>query len=464
MTNVVLRNIVILATGAFIVGCSGNIPQAEKTYTAALSAKEEARLRSKGVFLSDAESRKLDEIERRKLAKAIDLRVLGSASQPQTPLAGFGFTAGTQNSFVIYRDGSLHVFTPVGEETQFEAVAGRLDRAFEDSGRIVAASPRGTMLVLEKSDLSQQTVLRPQTSTFHQVRLFDVATVPGTPYLAAAAEGRRLEIWDMTSGELVEAAEFETVQPRSLLQGCPMDEMVFGTNEGQVRQWSKGGGSKVLYSHDGPVLDVAEDTKHHLLISAAKDGTVIFYDREKGSIVKRIEFDAAVYKVHVSPDQRYAVVVPSLGKPYRIDLDSLDETSLALKSGNSITKGRFLHDGAWFIAQQGGNGLYIWDMRSGASIADIKREHSGGILDFAVSDRLGLLVLATPDNKISYWDMNKRGYVSSPIQVDEDILGVALNDRGDRAIAALANGQMLSWKVHDGVTKSLVLSKDDFSG
>lgn len=464
MTNVALRNFAILAAGAFFAGCSANIPQAEKTYTASLNAEEEAHLRNKGFFLTEAEARKLEEIERDRLKEAIDLKILGRSPETPSPVVGFGFAAETEDSFVINRDGSLRIFSPEGEETPFDAVAGRLDRAIVDSGRVIAASPRGTMLALDERNLAQQTVLRPQTSTFNQVHVYDFATVAETSFVAAAAEGGQLEFWDMASGNLVDTAKFESVQPRSLLEGCPMDEMVFGTNEGQVRRWNKKDGSTVFYSHDGPVLDIAEVPGRNLLISTAKDGTVVLYDRTANEIVKQIEFDTAVYQLHVSPDERYAVAVPALGEPYRIDLESFDGASLALSSGNTVTKGSFLRGGQWFIAQQGAEKIYIWDMRPAVAIEEIAREHNGGILDYAVSEKHDLLVIATPENKIDYWDLSKRRYAASPLQTEEDILGVALSDRGDRALAVLVNGRLVSWKVHNGVSKALVLNEDDFSG
>ncbi|UKV13867.1 hypothetical protein L6172_17700 [Thalassospiraceae bacterium SW-3-3] len=456
-----------VAGGLLLAGCSSTLPQSDKTFTGPLSAEREARMRENRLVLSDAEDKELDAIDRERLALALDLKVFGKASDDPRPVAGFGFASQSHGSYVIYRDGSGNLFSDTGTETSFESMVKRLEGVFPagpEAKHIIGTHPRGTMMVLDTGNPEKHIVLRPQTSTFNQVHVYDIATIADLPYIAMATEGGQLELWDMNSGDRIEVRELADVQPRRILDGSSLDRIVFGTNEGEVREWNKVGDSTTLYRHVGPVLDLQYVAARDILVSSAKDGTLIIYDRAAQAVLDEIEFETVAYRVHVSPDGTHVIAIPSLGIPYVINLETMEGFELSANSGADIVDGQFIGDGNLFIARQGADRLYIWDVRHGAAIAEIQPQLGGGLLDFAVSEETGLLMVATTGNTVEYWDLKSGSYISTPIKSEKEIAGISVSDDGKRALVALNNGQMVDWQIDRDISGAYVLNDDNLSG
>ncbi len=453
MTRTGISTLTAVATVLMLSGCASpgsSIPQAGKTYTGPLSAEAEAKLRAKGFGMSDAERDKLDQLDRKRLAAKFDFQRLG---QPvDSPFAGFGFVGPENMPFAVYRNGKAVTFTPKGTDTKLEQIAPRLSGvllAGKDKERIVGESPRGTMMSWNTADLSQQVVLRPQKSTFNLTNVYDVGTVKDSPYLAMAVEGGRVELWDLAAGEMVEFTENKVSQPRQVMDGSAYDDVIYGTNRGEIEEWKPSVDTTRLYSHAGPVLDIAsvDGDGHDLIVSSAKDGTVTIYDRKKGEVVHTLEFDTVVYNIVVSPDNRYAAIFQTFGSPYYIDFDAMESRRLYVGSGAHMTQGRFAKNGSLLLAREDNDMIRVWNTERNSLVAKISPEKGGNIVGYDVSDSLGLIAVATTKGNIEYWDLETGHYIRTALHTDTPLIGVEISPDGTEAVVAQADGQLARWHV-----------------
>ncbi|MEQ5778148.1 hypothetical protein J4E05_21670 [Thalassospira sp. NFXS8] len=451
MTRTGISTLTAVATVMMLSGCASpgsSIPQAGKTYTGPLSADAEAKLRAKGFGMSDAERDKLENIDRTRLAAQFDFQKLG---QPvESPFAGFGFVGAENMPYAVYRNGKAVTFTPEGTDTELEQVAPRLSGvvlAGEEHERIVGESPRGTMMSWNTKDLSQQVVLRPQNSTFGLTNVFDVGTIENSPYLAMAVEGGRVELWDLAAGEMVEFTENKVSQPRQIMDGSAYDDVIYGTNRGEIEEWKPAVDSTKLYAHAGPVLDIVSVGGRDLIVSSAKDGTVTIYDRKKGEIVHTLEFDTVVYNLVVAPNNRYAAIFQTFGSPYYIDFDAMESRRLYVGSGAHMTQGRFAKDGTLLLARENNDMIRVWSMERNSLVARISPEQGGNIVGFDVSDALSLIAVATTEGNVEYWNLDTGRYIRTAFHTDTPLIGVEISPDGTRAVVAQADGQLARWRV-----------------
>ncbi len=148
---------------------------------------------------------------------------------------------------------------------------------------------------------------------------------PDGKYLAAAGEGRDINIFDTESWELIKdidlpvegvmAVEFSP-DGKYLAAGCG-DYNIYLIN---TESWEV---EKVLKKHDYLISDIVflEDGKK--MISASWDGQAVLWDVERGEPVKILAAtDERIWKISVSPDERYIALGDWNGKVEILDTEN----------------------------------------------------------------------------------------------------------------------------------------------
>lgn len=390
----------------------------------------------------------------RAAARRMELAVLGTPAEA-TPI-GYGFIPGSGQSYVVFDNGTARLFSAGGGLTGLERFAPRLDHVFlagPGQRRIVGAAHRGTASSWNSANLSQQLILRPQETTFAQRRVLDMARVADAPVLAAATEGRRLELWSLVSGNLSRASEMpDGIAPRTIMPDSPRGGIVFGTETGDVRVWSGRRQTRLLHRHSARVLSLSR-LGSRAILSTGQDGRAALYDRQTGQVSAAVGFDRAVYEAIVAPGGRLAMVLPTLGLPVLFDAAIAATVALTGPSGARYAAGRFSQDGRFFGARHIDGVVTLWDLSRGtgrslrllAPGAASPAEGSSPALGFAFAAAQGLALVAD-DHAVQLFDLETRRPLGTALTSEVPIAGLEATAEGDRVLVCLSDGRLLRFR------------------
>lgn len=464
-----------------LAGCSQTeIPQQERRYGLGTSLQERIMIaRAEGYnTLSRGEFDRLARAKNRRNAQYAGLEWLGQTSGK--PFAGYGFVGHGATAYAIYRDGTGMLFPHKKTGVRLEKLAPRLSRTFVAGPRrnyILGQSHRGTLASWNAVNRSQQNVLRPQQETFHQAWALDVAPLADSAMVAVAADGQRMEMWSLISGNIVRRLQLpDHIQPRTIMPDGTRGNVIFGTQNGEVRQWRGGRKTVPLYSHRGPVLAIRK-VSEHVVASVGRGGQMIVFDHQQGIILHTASFPYAVYDLHAAPDGSSVTAIPAKGAPIVFDLYKGKARKLKASATNRFQKGAYARHGALFIARELNGRLIVWDVKSGrrkaalrpagripakravlaaSSHGEVKENKirarkyaNNDVVDYAVSDERNMLVVAS-DGQISCYSLKTLSQTSVPLITDELVVGIDLSTSGRHLLVALANGTLV--RMHAGPT------------
>lgn len=433
-----------LGLGLLLSACGSPIPQADLTFS---RAPTEAELDARsGGFVDRTTQRLLDKHAQQELIKDLNLTIHNP--KPEGALVDVGFFPGRTDGYAVFRDGTAVHLTDAGRMVALDNLTPRIDRvivAGPSRRRIIGLNPRGTNAAWNTANLTQQLVLRPQDTTFAQRQVFDSEPIEGA-YLATATEGGRLELWSLISGNLVHASNLNGIQPRSIAPSSPRGSVVFGTDAGEVRVWDGSGNTRLLYAHSGPVLNIQLLPRHGLIISASKDGTVKVFNRYHGTIVAETVFSRAVYALEISPYEKYVLIIPANGVPRLIDLDTMAVERLRGHPGGITTDFQFMGDGRG-VSQQGAREVLTWNVDLALPMGAIPVQFGDQITDFAIAATQNLVVMATSDDVLQYYDLVTKEIIRTALKLSTPIASVAVSDNGEWALVALSDGRVIRMQV-----------------
>lgn len=433
---------------AALAACAGDFPQQDLE---ALASAQERRANGE-------QSRELREYEEQRIIRAATgFAILGEKTKVTQVANGWLGRSGA--SYQVFGDGTAQLFQPNGEPTELDDFETRLDGGFlagADQNRIIGTAQRGTLVSWNASNLSQQVILRPQSSTFGQTRVLDAADVAGRPSLAMAVEGRRLELWSLVSGNLIRSGQMpEGIAPRVIMPDSSEGAIVFGTQTGDVRIWSSGNASQLLYKHDGPVLSIISLGKGRIA-SSSKDGSVQVWSTTRGDAIGHLQFDTAVYDIAYSPQSDTISATPALGDIGVISLANGQSAILKTLGQNRFSRGEFDADGRAFVARTANGKLFHWtiptrnesptvfDSRSAMGLDKIIG-HSNYV-DFAVASALGNgMIAASTDQTVELLDarLARTGHKGQILRSDVTISGIEIAADSQTLLVALEDGRML---------------------
>ncbi|TQM89963.1 WD40 repeat domain-containing protein [Roseinatronobacter monicus] len=441
----VLAGIAIAAAG-----CGRDIPQERHSYVREATAVEIAALRERQDPLNRSQRQRLEQGEQTEIRRALRFAELVSSSD--TAFAGVGFVPGGEMGYAIARDGAGGLFPSTQATLPLEAIATRLDRVIAAGPRghtLVGVTNAGTLMAWNTENTSQQVVLRPQQSTFSQIRTFDVQALSGTHRIATAVEGGRLEIWDLRSGDRVDMTRLTDEQPRLIARGSRPGQVIFGTNTGEVRVWRGGSGFGLLFATNGPILDLEIDPTGRFVLAAAKDGTVHLRRCCTSGAQQVAAFPFAAREVLFSPDGSQALALPARGAPLLIDTATGEALRLAVATRLRGHDPQFLGAHGGFAMRLGTNGLGIWTLPDRLAPAQfLPRSAPGhGVVAHAISVKHDLVILGTGSNRVEYWSLSRRVYLSDAVHSDAGISEIHVDPSGKRVMVAFADRRVIAFDI-----------------
>lgn len=419
--------------GLVLAGCEGKLPQAEREFS---GNPEDAR------NITRAQGR---EIDRELQARAQNLQTHDSGAD--ATLIQAGFFDGRQDGYAVWRDGTVGYINSAGGLQILDKLPTRLDEVLIAGRRIVGLHANGTMGAWNTANLSQQVVIRPQEATFNQTRVYDVAATP-TGRLVMAAEGERLEHWSLASGNRLSSGQLRNVQPRAVAPNSNRRSIVYGALSGEIRQSSGRGPGRVICKHDGPVLAVRWLAERNLVLSSAKDGSVLLCNMGSSLVVWRHDFRRPAYNIVVSETGNHAAITPAFGRPVMLDLNTVEGKSLAANSALSTTRFAFAPEGN-AISQHGVSELRLWRTDLATPRGKIALDARGQATGFAINAPQNRVAVLRDDTHVSWFDLARRRNIGLALFSDTEIASLSISDDGERMLLVLIDGRVLTLDTPD---------------
>jgi WD40 repeat protein len=142
----------------------------------------------------------------------------------------------------------------------------------------------------------------------HENTVDSVAVARDGSVVASTGWDRTLRLWSLPSGEPLQTLRYGAAA-LGPLAFVPDARMVYtGTGDGKILVWSLDSADRSARTgeahpeHDTPVTAVCA-TRDQLL-SASRDGTILFWDRRSARLVRRLDFEGSVSALAVTPDGR----------------------------------------------------------------------------------------------------------------------------------------------------------------
>lgn len=446
-----------------LTGCGRDIPQERHSHVREATAAEIAELRERQNSLSRSERQRLEEGEQAKIRRVLRFAELVSSSD--AAFAGIGFVQGEDIGYAIARDGAGGLFPRTQATLPLEAIAPRLDKVIAAGPRgrtLVGVTNAGTLMSWNTENTSQQVVLRPQQSTFSQIRTFDVQALSGTHRIVAAVEGRRLEVWDLRSGNRVSMRRLANEQPRRIARGSRPGRVIFGTNTGQVRIWRGGSGFDLLFATNGPILDLEIDPTGRFILAAAKDGTVHLRRCCTSGAQQVAIFPFAAREVLFSPDGRQALALPARGAPLLIDTATGEAQSLAISGNLRAHDPQFYGNTGSFSMRLGSRGLGLWQQPNRRAPVEFRARYAPerGIVAHAISRKHDLVILGTGGNRVEYWSLSRRMHLGDALRSDTGISEIHVDPSGKRIMVAFADRKIIAFDIDPAQSSPIRMQSD----
>jgi WD40 repeat protein len=340
-----------------------------------------------------------------------------------------------------------------------------------DGQRVISSSVCGTLKVW-MLDSGEEL----HTLTGHSKGVRAIAVTPDSRQAISASEDGTLKIWDLASGkELRTLAGHDS--PLQAVAMAPDGQAVISASAKTFTVWDMGSGSPQrsipITGHTFKITAVAIMPGGQRGLTGSRDGTVMVWDLDKGSVKTRMR-----------------VALPSERDPRRNDLWSWvtgfaiprdgDRAIVAsgygdirvwdLKTGKlvqSLTR-RSLHSGI-IVTPDGMRALSfssptmittlwdspiqrvikVWDLEDGRELFALQG-HSGTVNSVAVTPNGQFAISTSSDGTLKVWDLQRGGQDTQGVGHGNPIEAVAVTRDGRLALSASGDGVVKVWDVERG--------------
>lgn len=107
--------------------------------------------------------------------------------------------------------------------------------------------------------------------------------------------------------------------------------------------------------------------------------------------------------------------------------------------------------------------IHIWSVQTG-QLLDRLAGHEGPISDLAFAPFGGVLISGSWDQTVRLWNIFSRSQTSEPLQLQADVLRVAVRPDGKQVAVATLDGQLTFWSVGEAAQEVSVDGRRDISG
>lgn len=107
--------------------------------------------------------------------------------------------------------------------------------------------------------------------------------------------------------------------------------------------------------------------------------------------------------------------------------------------------------------------IHVWSVQTG-QLLDRLSGHEGPVASLAFTPAGGILVSGSWDHTVRLWSIFSRSQTSEPLQLQADVLQVAVRPDSKQVAVSTLDGQLTFWSVSDASQQANVDSRRDISG
>jgi WD40 repeat protein len=336
-----------------------------------------------------------------------------------------------------------------------------------------AWSPDGRQLAFassRKAADARAAATRPSGATLERIRshdtggtVYSVALAPDgqTALLGANMNNQRVQLWDVTSGEVKQSygmiGIFVAISPSGRQAACSehLKSLVtyFNLEDGEpIRQ----------FKHTAMVMFVEFSGDGSRLLSGARDKTATVFDVNTGNALARFKHAQPLTNGALSPDGRTVAIASDDNKLHLWDVASGHQ--IREIQHPALVRGiAFSPDGRQIMTGTGGaplddpttqrvavsqdNSLRLWDVATGNPIREMKgHEHAISSIAFSPDGRR--VVSGSFDKTLRLWDV-ERGQELSRVSGQSWIFKVVYSSHGNLVLASGGNARTPETRLQD---------------
>ncbi|KAF7319182.1 Chromatin associated protein [Mycena chlorophos] len=253
---------------------------------------------------------------------------------------------------------------------------------------------------------------------------------PDGRYLATGAEDRKIRIWDITKGQVIQVFTGHTQEIYSLDFSRDGRRIVSGSGDRTARVWDMEDGTSVVLTVDAEphipdagVTSVAMSPDGRFVAAGSLDNIVRIWEASTGWLLERLRgHHDSVYSVVFTPDGR-GVISGSLDRTLKYwDVTGLSaKAKIRKESGKEINFAEMSapctrdfvghkdyvlsvavsHDGQWIVSGSKDRGVQFWD-RSGVVHAMLQG-HKNSVISIDLNPTMDLLATGSGDSFARIW-------------------------------------------------------------
>ena len=353
------------------------------------------------------------------------------------------FSLDQESIYTISKDGALFSWkymappTIEPEEMKPEDERWRIAERnyfFQDSAHLTTASyhPPTNLLVTGFSNGIFLLHELPSFSEIHKLSIgstaiSSVSISPGGEWLAfGSSQLGQLLVWEWQSESYIlkQTGHFDNLN--ALTYSPSGDKIITASDDGKIKVWSTSTGfCEVTFTeHTSAVTAVEFAKRGNVLFTASLDGSIRAFDLIRYRCFRTFTAPKRLAFSSVAVDPAGEVVAAG-------SLDDFD--------------------------------IHIWSVQTG-QLLDQLSGHEGPVSSLSFAPNGGSLVSGSWDRTVRIWSLFQRTQTSEPLQLQADVLSVAVRPDSRQVAVASLDGQLTFWNLSEGTQEAGLSGNRDVSG
>ena len=292
-------------------------------------------------------------------------------------------------------------------------------------------------------------------------------------FIVSLDDASNITIWSGSTGQRLKNISADRHAPKEILSSPTTQQMITAGLDSTVRIWDleRGIELKAFRGHLTAVSALAQNVDGTELFSGSDDGSIIYWNKEKGTIEKRMigAHPAEVVALALHPKGN---LLASADQEGTLRLWNFPDFSLVREFREhfgKISVLRFNKLGDRLLSGAADGTVIVWDWDK--EEMGFRLETGKPVNDLDLHPDAQTLITASEESVIRFWNFRVGGALPEKIELESPANQVRFDKTGANVMASLQTGQIQIWQVgslfqweliqaHDRPISDLALSPD----
>lgn len=302
------------------------------------------------------------------------------------------------------------------------------------------------LLINWKSAISQE---KAKLVKWQEKPVMGVAFSPDGNLLATVGADKKIKIWDVNDGELINTL-YDNVSGEVSISFSPDGKsLVSGSWDQSVKIWNIATGevTKRLWGHEKSLRTACYSPSGNFIASAGWDKEIIIWHTQTGIELKRLYgHDQCIRAIDYSPNGKY-LASGGYDLFLRVHEIATGREVMSLKGHKyPIESLSFSPDGKYIATGGNDNIVKIWDLKSHQLVKEL-RGHTDGIYSISYSPDGKYIASGGNDFLIKIWNVETEECIKTIDSHTLTIKSLAFSPKGDILVSGSADKSIRFWDV-----------------